>query len=171
MLDRPQQGANAHFEDGKFGVLTIGRSESMNALLKHARRYPICSLIEHKRKVQASHFHRKLALTDTQESELTLEVCTTVEFARRKTHSLEVIPIRMYEFQVNSLVFQDKVTIFAVECTCREYQASGIPCPHVIQTIDFCNWNVQDFCDDQFSMTKYKKAYNGPIYPTLDHSQ
>lgn len=54
------------------------------------------------------------------------------------------------------------MTLSTLECTYWEYQASGIPCR---KAIDFCTWNVQNFCGD------YKKGYNEPIHPTLDHSR
>lgn len=119
----------------RYGLFTKDKSMHINALLKQARKYPICSLIEHKRKVETSHFHKRSTLTETWEC----------ESAMRKAYSLEVIPLRMYDFQVNSLVFLDKMTLFALECTCRDYQASGFLCLHVIKAIYFRNRNVQDF--------------------------
>lgn len=117
----------------------------INDLLKQARKYPICSLIEHKRKVETSHFHKRSTLTETWECKLTPNVCATIESAMRKDYSLEVIPLRMYDFQVNSLVFSDKKTLFVLECTCRDYQASGFLCLHMIKAIYFRNRNVRDF--------------------------
>lgn len=129
----------------RYELFTTDKSMYINALLKQARKYPICFLIEHKRKVETSHFHKSSTLTETWECKLTPKVCTTIESAMRKAYSLEVIPLRMYDFQVNSLVFPDKMTLFALECTCRDYQASGFLCSHVITAIYFRNWNVRDF--------------------------
>lgn len=72
-------------------------------LFKHARRCPIFFLIEHTRKVHASHFHEKSILVDTWESELTLKACETIKSTRRKDCSFEVILVGMYDFRSTPL--------------------------------------------------------------------
>lgn len=76
--------ANIQFQERRYGILTIGKLDIWNAFLNQARRYPICFLIEHTRKVQANHFHKCQCQAKGWEGTLTPKTYATIEASRRK---------------------------------------------------------------------------------------
>ncbi|WVZ74373.1 hypothetical protein U9M48_022561, partial [Paspalum notatum var. saurae] len=57
-------------------------------------------------------------------------------------------------------------------CSCREWQVSGKPCLHAVAMItSIRNEKIEDYVDEYFSVSKFKKAYEGIIPALPDKTQ
>ena len=63
------------------------------------------------------------------------------------------------------------VEIDKKKCSCRQWQISGIPCPHSITAMYFLNMNPDDFVSDAFRLSTYKKVYSFNIKPVKGSDQ
>ncbi|GAV68216.1 SWIM domain-containing protein [Cephalotus follicularis] len=50
-------------------------------------------------------------------------------------------------------------------CSCQEWSISGIPCRDFVAYIPITRGNLEDLCDDYFSIKRYLKTYETPIHP------
>ena len=59
------------------------------------------------------------------------------------------------------------------ECSCAEWQMSGIPCAHACMAIKASHLNVYDFVDECYKITSQQKIYRMTMIPvvTLDMPQ
>ena len=51
------------------------------------------------------------------------------------------------------------------ECTCRQWQLTGIPCPHAITGIYFINKQPEEYVSNSFKVSTYKNIYKFNILP------
>lgn len=51
------------------------------------------------------------------------------------------------------------------ECTCRQWQLTGIPCPHAITGIYFINKQPEEYVSNSFKVSTYKNIYKLNILP------
>ncbi|RYR52701.1 hypothetical protein Ahy_A06g027593 [Arachis hypogaea] len=53
----------------------------------------------------------------------------------------------------------------AVECSCRKWQMSGIPCSHAINCISFKGLDLESYVNDFYKKDAYLKCYHEMIHP------
>ncbi|GJT73404.1 cellulose synthase [Tanacetum coccineum] len=51
------------------------------------------------------------------------------------------------------------------ECSCRQWQLTGVPCPHSITAMYFINTNPDDYVSESFKVSTYKSIYAFNILP------
>jgi hypothetical protein len=56
-------------------------------------------------------------------------------------------------------------------CRCRQWDMTGIPCPHVISAILFNGSKPEDYLHEYFSVEMYKRAYDPMIFPMTSQDQ
>jgi len=61
----------------------------------------------------------------------------------------------------------DKYTINIknIDCSCRKWHISGVPCAHAIATMKFLNMDPQDFIPHWFRHSTYEETYQFIIFP------
>ena len=58
------------------------------------------------------------------------------------------------------------------ECTCREWQLSGLPCIHAVAFIcSLRGARLEDYVHEYYSLDRFRVAYEGVIRPMTDKSQ
>jgi hypothetical protein len=50
-------------------------------------------------------------------------------------------------------------------CGCRQWEITGLPCPHAMAAILYDCGDPEDYVDECFTIEVYKKAYAPIIYP------
>ncbi|KAH7856900.1 hypothetical protein Vadar_006704 [Vaccinium darrowii] len=60
------------------------------------------------------------------------------------------------------------VDLGKIECVCRQWQISGIPCKHAMAAIVKDRKNVEDYVHSYFSKDMYLRAHGRMIHPILD---
>jgi len=82
-----------------------------------------------------------------------------------------------YEAEVTEVTPKHKIIRHVVnlkshECTCREWQVSGKPCPHALALITTIrNPNMESYLHPYYSVYHFRLAYSGVIKPLPDKSQ
>ena len=51
------------------------------------------------------------------------------------------------------------------KCSCRWWDKSGIPCKHAIVCIGYKRVDVEDYCDEYFTVKEYLETYNPTLHP------
>jgi len=69
-------------------------------------------------------------------------------------------------------IIRHVVNLKSHECTCREWQVSGKPCPHALALITTIrNPNMESYLHPYYSVYHFRLAYSGVIKPLPDKSQ
>ncbi|GKV49214.1 hypothetical protein SLEP1_g55976 [Rubroshorea leprosula] len=51
------------------------------------------------------------------------------------------------------------IDFIAKNCSCKEWNLTEIPCPHVLAVVRYMNWNYKDFVHEHYKKEKYLQAY------------
>ena len=62
------------------------------------------------------------------------------------------------------------MNIDKMECSCRKWSITGLPCCHAISAMKFLNLKGEDFIAYWFRMSTYEETYNSVVYP-INHQQ
>ena len=54
-----------------------------------------------------------------------------------------------------------------MECTCRKWSISGLPCCHALFAMKFLNLKWEDFIAHWFRKSMYEETYNSVVYPIM----
>ncbi|XP_059436479.1 uncharacterized protein LOC132169463 [Corylus avellana] len=57
------------------------------------------------------------------------------------------------------------------QCGCRQWEITGIPCPHAFAAVLYNCGNPEDYVDECYTIKRYKKAYVPIIYPMPSEEQ
>ncbi|XP_014496535.1 uncharacterized protein LOC106758121 [Vigna radiata var. radiata] len=57
------------------------------------------------------------------------------------------------------------VNVDTMNCTCRKWAITGVPCTHAITSMKFLNINAKDYISHWFRKPTYEETYNTKIYP------
>ncbi|KAF7140647.1 hypothetical protein RHSIM_Rhsim06G0119600 [Rhododendron simsii] len=74
------------------------------------------------------------------------------------------------EYDVMDNGVRHLVDLGRIECVCRQWEISGIPCKHAMAAIMKDRKNVEDFVHSYYSKEMYLRAHGSMIHPILDHS-
>lgn len=69
------------------------------------------------------------------------------------------------EFDVKEGMTNFCVSLTMRTCTCCKQQITGLPCKHAVRCILRMDYLVEDCCDEAFTVERYKKLYDGIVYP------
>ena len=61
------------------------------------------------------------------------------------------------------------VNIDKMECTCKKWSISGLPCCHALSAMKFLNLKGEDFIAHWFKKSTYEETYNSVVYPINGH--
>ncbi|CAN1152224.1 hypothetical protein LINPERHAP2_LOCUS18613 [Linum perenne] len=75
------------------------------------------------------------------------------------------------EYQVRGPRGQFVVDLLTRTCACGRWQLSGIPCPHAIRCIQYCQEDPERYVDNCYSVDVYKSTYERSVRPLNDSSQ
>ncbi|XP_062113867.1 uncharacterized protein LOC133824870 [Humulus lupulus] len=127
---KPERWARPFFPTKMYDILTSNIVESINATIVHARELSITSLIEVVREMLQRWFSIRKQATISQFIEVTKWANDEMEI------KLDVDAIDAMKSRVT---YGDRVFVVDMEqnmCTCHEFQLEGIPCAHIIASIE-----------------------------------
>ncbi|XP_071739997.1 uncharacterized protein [Rutidosis leptorrhynchoides] len=119
-------------EHVRYSYLTSNSVESINALSKHARKLPVCMLLEFLRaSVQDWYFkHRNTSVSLT--STVTPYTERKIAKMTKKSRRWQAIPSTNNLIEVRNGRKNGMVNLEDIVCSCSQWKLSGIPCGHVI---------------------------------------
>ncbi|WVZ07084.1 hypothetical protein V8G54_020430 [Vigna mungo] len=119
-------------------TLVNNMSEAFNSVLVDSRSKPIISMLEDIRKESSLGRYR------------------LPRWSREKLFEVMHISEFGHQFVVN---------VNTMDCTCRKWAITNIPCAHAITSMKFLNINAEDYITHWFRKSTYEETYNSIIYP------
>ncbi|PWA93179.1 transposase, MuDR, MULE transposase domain protein [Artemisia annua] len=163
--------SRAYCPANRYNYLTSNSAESINALTRLVRKVPITMLMEYYRRLlQDWYCQRREKYIDAPELELTDWASMKVQRRMYKSENWEVRGIALCAvYQVIDHHNSHIVDFLKRECSCRQWQLSGLPCGHVCavcrsEGLTNCNqWALP-----WFTKTNLKGTYHEMVFPLPD---
>lgn len=168
----PSAWSRAWFNEGpKCDLLVNNLCECFNAYILKARDQPIITMLEMIRKMLMKRYQAKRDGIRT----MTGRICPRIvkkldEIGEEASHCYSTYAGNgMFEVTLRNK--QYVVNLISRTCGCRQWDLTGIPCPHAMSAIWFDHANPMDYVDDCYTVETYKKAYDEIVYPMPGEDQ
>ncbi|WVZ12177.1 hypothetical protein V8G54_016707 [Vigna mungo] len=149
-------------------TLVNNMSEAFNSVLVDSRSKPIISMLEDIR----VYIMKRWAANKTKMTQYHASICPKVWNRFQKESSLGRYWLprwsreKLFEvMHISQFGNQFVVNVDTMDCTCRKWAISGIPCAHAITSMKFLNINAEDYITHWFRKSTYEETYNNIIYP------
>ncbi|XP_076919449.1 uncharacterized protein LOC143580247 [Bidens hawaiensis] len=152
--------------------MTSNSAESINALSVDERKYPISKLTDYFIDLQRRWYYERRQDAAKSNHLLSAWAESRTSRKRHKCRTWRVTGIDQYRYNVHDGGARCIVDLLNRTCRCRKWQASGLPCGHVIAV---CKHLRQSDCS-HWAMDYYKKdilvaSYSEPINPVSNESE
>ncbi|KAK9287904.1 hypothetical protein L1049_016348 [Liquidambar formosana] len=165
--NKPEHWANAFFKGTRYNHL---KSSTADSFYNWASEFPlpIVEMIETTRRKMMELIYKGRVDSDEWSSRLTPSSEEKLQKITTKLHSVEVLftPGSAYKVR-DSLGAINVVNLDSWDCSCREWQLTGLPCLHAVAVIDCIGKNVYDYCSKYFTTEAYRNSYSESINPVL----
>ena len=141
-----ERWSRALFPGKRYNVMTSNYAESFNSQCRNARKYPISTLVEYLRFTIQSWFNDRRQKASKNTEHLSPHSEAYLRDLVEKSRLYIVDPLNRYEFNVHDGQSYFQVNFRAMTCTCRVYDALGLPCTHALFAARKRNINAYDFC-------------------------
>ncbi|XP_073152970.1 uncharacterized protein [Henckelia pumila] len=158
--------SRAHFKGNRYNIMTSKNADSMNALLKSQREYPITALIEHIRSVMQKWFYERLEEAKACMTQLTPKFEEILRKTLDASSILKVNPVTTHEFQVGlDTTNMDVVNVAQRTCSCKKFEILEIPCRHALVAAMSRGISIYSLCSEYYKTTSWRTSYAEPIHP------
>ncbi|XP_022867469.1 uncharacterized protein LOC111387164, partial [Olea europaea var. sylvestris] len=166
-----EKWSRLHMPTNRYSTLTSNIVESVNAVTKVAKNYPIEAFLESLRQIVQSWFcknrddaHGTFTKLATKYEKLLREMSNDVR-------NLKVSPAShaLFEVRDNSSSYMIDITLHT--CSCRMFQVDQLPCPHALAVIATLKLNVYDFCSMYYTRDAYLNTYKETVFPLGNKSE
>ncbi|GJX59570.1 putative reverse transcriptase domain-containing protein [Tanacetum coccineum] len=163
----PCTWSRAYFKEGtNYDVVENGLSESFNSHIKNARRKPINGMLEDIRSYVMTRNYTLRKECEDWKSEICPNIRKVLDLHKKIQRKWGLSPSGGHQFEVR----QWNLEAFCVdlekrECSCRQWQLTGVPCPHSITYMYFINTNPDDYVSESFKASTYKSIHKFNIFP------
>ncbi|GJU23839.1 hypothetical protein Tco_1157181 [Tanacetum coccineum] len=165
----PCTWSRAYFKEGMdCDAVENGLSESFNSHIKDARRKPIIGMLEDIRSYVMTRNYTLRKECEDWKSEIFPNIRKVLELHKKYKGMIWTLsPSGWHQFEVRQ---GNGIEAFSVdlekrECSCRQWQLTGVPCPHSITAMYFINTNPDDYVSESFKVSTYKSIYAFNILP------
>lgn len=160
----PEHWANAFFGGARYNLMTSNFGQQVYSWVSEAHELPIIQMIDglrgkmmesiYTRRVDSSQWTTKL--TPSKEEKLQKETSIS--------QSLQVLLSHGSTFEVRGESV-DVVDIDHWDCSCKEWQLTGLPCCHAIAVFECIGSSPYDYCSRYFTAESYRLTYAESIHP------
>ncbi|XP_042989569.1 uncharacterized protein LOC122316819 isoform X2 [Carya illinoinensis] len=160
----PEHWANAFFGGARYNLMTSNFGQQFYSWVSEAHELPITQMIDalrgkmmesiYMRRVDSS--QRTTKLTPSKEERLQKETSLAQSLQVLHSHGNTV------EVRGESV---DVVDIDHWNCSCKEWQLTGLPCCHAIAVFDCIGRSPYDYCSRYFTVENYRLTYAESIHP------
>ncbi|XP_043705494.1 uncharacterized protein LOC122655357 [Telopea speciosissima] len=145
--------------------ITNNMTESLNNWIGDVRSKPILSLIDEIRVKLMRRFYKRYSHAMKQEGIVTPSVQKIIRSINEQARDCNPMQASDYEFEVLEGRTQFVVHLQNRTCSCRVWEATGIPCKHVAACVMSNREDIHIYCDPCYSVERYKLAYREVIHP------
>ncbi|PIA37919.1 hypothetical protein AQUCO_02900047v1 [Aquilegia coerulea] len=168
---KPEHWANAYFGGARFNHMISNFGESFYSWVSEAHELPITQLVDAVRsRIMELIYTRRVHCNDWL-TRLTPAMEERLQKETLKAHSLQVLfsPGTTFEVRGDSIYVVD---IDRWDCSCKDWQITGLPCSHAIAVFDCIGRSPYDYCSRYFTIESYRLTYLESInpMPNLDKS-
>ena len=121
--------------------MTSNIAENINSILRHARKLPICSLIEFIRDRLQKWFYERREDVASIEKPLSPTAFKYVQKSLDASQYMNVILVNKLTYHVKGLHKERVVNFKRKTCTCRRFQLDLLHCAHVAATIRYFHYH------------------------------
>ncbi|KAK9287663.1 hypothetical protein L1049_016100 [Liquidambar formosana] len=164
--NKPEHWANAFFNGSRYNHVKSNVADSFYNWVSEFPALPIVEVIETMRRKLMELIYKCRVDSDEWSSRLTPSAEEKLRKITSNSRSVEVLfsPGSTYNVR-DTLGVINVVNLDDWECSCREWQITGLPCLHAVAVIDCFGKNVYDYCSKYFTIETYRIAYSESINP------
>ncbi|KAL9308344.1 putative transposase, MuDR, plant, Zinc finger, SWIM-type [Arabidopsis thaliana] len=156
--------SRAYFPSNRYNIMTSNLAESVNALLKQNREYPIVCLFESIRSIMTRWFNERREESSQHSSAVTINVGKKIKASYdTSTQWLEVCQVNQEEFEVKGDTKTHLDNLDKRTCTCCMFDIDKFPCAHGIASAKHINLNENMFVDE-FHSTYSFYLFSSQLY-------
>lgn len=159
--------ARAHSPITRYNMMTSNNAESINAIFKGKKNYPIVALLNFAREKLGAWFQERREKASKHEDKLTPAILDLIRNLQDQAREYKVQRLDEYKFEVKGQGSHAIVDLSAKTCTCKFFDIEKIPCVHALSAIMKIKANVSDFVARFYTTDAWKLAYAETIYPVL----
>ncbi|XP_057523892.1 uncharacterized protein LOC130803708 [Amaranthus tricolor] len=153
----------------KSGMLLNNICEAFNNVLVEARAKPIISLMEWIRRYVMQRSAAKREGLSNFQGELMPAITKIIEKNAKEIYGLRVIPVDVYEFEVDDIEDCYVENLANRTCHCGSWDLIGIPCKHAVACIVLRKLDAKDFVHEAYLVETYRKTYSLKFYGMPGH--
>ena len=154
---------HAFLNRSKSGLLLNNCCESFNNVLREARGKPIISLMEWIRRYVMQRSAVKREGLSKFQGVVMPSVVKVIKNNKKSCHGVRVIPVDVFEFEVDDGEESYVVNLTNKTCHCGRWTLIGIPCKHAITFIMHRKLDYTEFVHEAYHVKAYAKTY-GPRF-------
>ncbi|XP_021602837.1 uncharacterized protein LOC110607965 [Manihot esculenta] len=155
---------HAFWTTAKCDNYTNNFTESFNSWIGNLRGLPIIQIIEKVRQKCMLRFHERYEKAATWQGKVTPRIQKTLRQIINQSRCVKLIPGRNDEFECHEGPCRFAVSLERRTCSCGWWDISGLPCKHAVRAIGYKRAEIEDFCDEYFTISTYKKVYQHAIH-------
>ncbi|KAF3781848.1 hypothetical protein EJ110_NYTH34016 [Nymphaea thermarum] len=163
----PGQWANVFFKGSWYSQITSDIVECFDNWISKVDDLPVLKLVDALRRRVMELIYARRELSNQWQTRLTPKSEARLQREMDYARSLSVTVFSGTKFKV----IDDHVNVVDLdicECTCRNWKLTGLPCRHVIVSLNCIGRDVYDYCERYLTADSYRLAYSEPINPILD---
>ncbi|GJS47183.1 pentatricopeptide repeat-containing protein [Tanacetum coccineum] len=162
----PKSWSTAHFQiSTNYEAVENGFSECFNSVILRVRNKPLITMLEAIRVI----FLERMNIMKRFYNTWTEDICPNIQKRLKLTKDLHrfwhVIPTGKQLFEVRNGPEAFGVDEQRRTCTCRLWQLSGLPCPHVIAVIFKLNRRAEEYVPACFRRQSFYASYHQYLTP------
>lgn len=163
----PVHWANALFQGSRYNRITSDTAQSIYSWVTELPVLPVAQMIDSmRRKIMELIYTRRV---DSNQWSTRLTPCFEDRLQKEilVASSIQVLfSPNSNQFEVrNDLGVSHVVSIDRGECSCREWQITGLPCLHAVAVLQRFDRDIYDYCSKYFMTETFRLIYSESINP------
>ncbi|XP_057724376.1 uncharacterized protein LOC130940287 isoform X1 [Arachis stenosperma] len=164
---QPEHWANAYFSGIRYNHMTSNVGQQFYSWVSEAHELPITQMID---VLRGKMMEAICARREESNQWMTKLTPSKEEMLQKETsvaRSLQVLLLQgsTYEVRGESV---DTVDMDRLDCSCKGWQLSGLPCCHAIAVCECSDRSPYDYCSRYFTVENYRQTYTESIHPLPD---
>ncbi|CAH9075916.1 unnamed protein product [Cuscuta epithymum] len=163
----PSHWANAFFPGARYNHIASNFGELFYNWVADAHELPITQMVDAIRGKIMDLIYTRRTESNQWMTRLTPFMEEKLEKESLKVHSVQVMmsTTTRNKFEVHGGESIECVDIDQCDCSCREWQISGLPCCHAIAVIGCLGRDPYNFCARYFTADSYRLTYSESVHP------
>ncbi|KAF8387629.1 hypothetical protein HHK36_026282 [Tetracentron sinense] len=166
LQSEPERWANAFFKGMPYNHITPSNARPFYSWVSELPELPIIQMIDTMRRKMMDLIYTRQVDSEQWTTRLTPSLEEKLQKEASKARSLEVLfsPGSTYEVR-DDLGAVNVVNVDHWDCSCREWQITGLPCLHAVAVLGHIGRNIYDYCSKSFMSETYQLTYSKSINP------